>query len=79
MNCSLFLRNVVATCINRLQKLQNRAVRIITNSGFDAPAKSFLANLVLRSRMELFENELQFMVLKSVNDFASYYLRKFVI
>ena len=37
------------TDINRPQKLQNMAVRIITNSAFDAPAKPLLANLSLRS------------------------------
>ena len=30
------------TDMNRLQKLQNRAVRIITNSAFDAPASPLL-------------------------------------
>ena len=54
--------------INRLQKLQNRAVRIITNSAFDTPAKPLLANLGLRSISKLNENQLKLMFFNSLND-----------
>ena len=37
------------TEIDKLQKLQNRAVRIITNSPFDPPSKPMLSNLSLES------------------------------
>ena len=47
------------TYINRLQKLQNRAVRIIASSALDIPAKPLLAKLGLRSICELNENELK--------------------
>ena len=57
--CSSVLGCCSTTDINRLQKLQNRAVRIITNSAFDSPAKPLLANLGLRSISELSENELK--------------------
>ena len=63
------------TYINRLQKLQNRAVRMITNSAFDTPAKPLLANLGLRSISELNENELKLITYKSLNDLAPNYLR----
>ena len=63
------------TDIDRLQRLQNRAVRIITNSAFDAP----MPNLGLRSISELNENELEFITLKSLNDLALNYLRKLLV
>ena len=67
------------TYINRLQKLQNRAVRMITNSAFDTPAKPLLANLGLRSISELNENELKLITYKSLNDLAANYLRQLLI
>ena len=56
------------THINILQKLQNREVRMITNSAFDTPTNPLLANLGLRSISELNENELKLITYKSLND-----------
>ena len=67
------------TYINRLQELQNRAVRMITNSAFDTPAKPLLAKLGLRSISELNENELKLITYKSLNDLAPNYLRQLLI
>ena len=67
------------TDINRLQKLQNRAVRVITNSAFDAPAKPLLGSLGLRSISELNENELKLITFKSLNDLAPNYFRHLLI
>ena len=67
------------TYINRLQKLQNKAVRMINNSAFDTPAKPLLANLGLRSISELNENELILITYKSLNDLATNYLRQLLI
>ena len=67
------------TYINRLQKLQNRAVRMITNSAFDTPAKPLLANLGLRSMSELNENELKLITYKSLNDLAPNCFRQLLI
>ena len=67
------------TYINRLQKLQNRAVRMINNSAFDTPAKPLLANLGLRLISELNENELKLITYKSLNDLAPNYLRQLLI
>ena len=61
------------------QKLQNRAVRMITNSALDTPAKPLLANLGLRSISELNENELKLITYKSLNDLAPNYLRQLLI
>ena len=67
------------TDMNRLQQLQNRAVRIITNSAFDAPASPLLTDLGLRSVRELCEHKTKRIAFKSLNDFAPNYLRKLLI
>ena len=78
-NCSSVWECCSTTYINRLQKLQKRAVRIITNSAFDIPATPLLANISLRSISELNENELKLVTYKSFNDLAPNYLRQFLI
>ena len=77
--CSSVWGYCSTTYINRLQKLQNRAVSVITNSAFDTPAKPLLANLGLRSISELNENELKLITYKSLNDLAPNYLRQLLI
>ena len=67
------------TYINRLQKRQNRAVRLIPNSAFDTPPKPLLANLGLRSSSQLNGNELKLITYKSLNDLAPNYLRQILI
>ena len=44
--------------INRLQKQQNRAIRIITKSEFDAPVKPLLSKLGFKSIRELMKMRL---------------------
>ena len=65
--------------MNRLKKLQNRAVRLITNSAFDAPASPLLTDLGLRSVRELCEHETKLLTFKSLYDLAPNYLRKLLI
>ena len=60
--------------INQLQKLQNRADRIITNSSFDTPSRSLIAELGWRTIEELIGYETKTMVFKSLNDLAPQYL-----
>ena len=60
------------TYIKRLQKLQNRAVRMITNSAFDTPAKLFSWYKI---DQRINENELKPMTSKSLNDLTPNYLR----
>ena len=60
--------------INQLQKLQNRAARIITNSSFDAPSRPLIVELGWRTIEELISNESKTMVFKSLNDLAPQYL-----
>ena len=61
---------------DRLQKLQNRAITIITNSAFDAPVKPLLVNVSLKSIRKLSKNELKLIALNSLGDLASNYLRQ---
>ena len=60
--------------INQLQKLQNRAARIITNSSFDTSSRPLIAKLGWQTVEELISNESKTMVFKSLNDLASQYL-----
>ena len=46
-----------STDINQLQKLQNRAARIITNSSFDTPSIPLIAELGWQAIEELIDNE----------------------
>ena len=49
------------------------------NSAFDAPAKSLLSKLGLKSISELNKNELKLITFKSLTDLASNYLRQLLI
>ena len=61
--------------INHLQKLQNCAARIITNSRYDAPSKMLIKQLGWRTIEEMIEYESRVMVYKSVNGLAPQYLQ----
>ena len=63
------------TEINRLQKLQNRAARIVTNSSFDTPSNKLLEKLGWKTINELIDIESKTMVFKSLNELAPPYLR----
>ena len=63
-----------STYIDQLQKLQNRAARIITNSSFDASSRPLIAKLGWQTIEELISNESKTMVFKSLNDLAPQYL-----
>ena len=63
-----------STDINQLQKLQNRAARIITKSSFDTPSRPLITELGWKTVEELIGNESKTMVFKSLNDLAPQYL-----
>ena len=63
-----------ATEINRLQKLQNRAARIVTNSGFDIPCNQLIEKLGWKTINELIDIESKTMVFKRLNELAPPYL-----
>ena len=59
-----------ATKLNTLQKLQNRAARIVTGSPFDTPAAPLLQRLGWPSIEKLINQENCTMVYESLNDLA---------
>ena len=63
-----------STDINQLQKLQNRAARIITNSSLGTPSRPLIAELGRKTIEEFIGNETRTMVFKSLNDLAPQYL-----
>ena len=64
------------TDLNQLQKLQNRAARIVTNGSYDAPSKPLLPKLGWKSIKEHITDETRMMVFKSLNDFGPKYMYK---
>ena len=63
------------TDINQLQKLQNRAARIVTNSSFDSPSRPLIVSLGWKTIRELVDEESRSMVYKSLNELAPQYMR----
>ena len=63
-----------STDTNQLQKLQNRAARIITYSSFDTPSRPLIAELGWQTIEEVIDNGSKIMVFKSPNDLAPQYL-----
>ena len=62
-----------------LQKLQNKAARIVTGSSYDAPSEPLLKDLGWLSVTEMILKETSTMMYKSLNDLATKYLSdKFV-
>ena len=63
-----------STAINKLQKLQNQAARIVTNSRNNASAKPIIKKLGWRTFSKIIQMETLCMVYKSINDLAPTYL-----
>ena len=61
--------------LDQLQKLQNRAARVLTNSSFDAPSRPLIQELGWKTIEELINGETKTMVFKSLHDLAPEYLR----
>ena len=62
------------TELNQLQKLQNRAARIITSSNFDTPSRPLIDQLGWKTIDELVASETKTMVFKSLHELAPQYL-----
>ena len=62
------------TEIIRLQKLQNRAARIVTNCSFDTPSNQLIEKLGWKTTNELIDIESKTMIFKSLNELALPYL-----
>ena len=63
------------TDINQLQKLQNRAAIIVTNSSFDSPSGPLIRSLGWKTIRELVNEESRSVVYKSLNGLAPQYMR----
>ena len=63
-----------STEINKLQKLQNRAARIVTNSSFDSPSRPLIEELGWKTIEQLISNESETVVFKLLNELAPQYL-----
>ena len=59
-----------------LQKIQNRAARIVTNSPYDASAALLIQNLAWPTIRNLIRKETATLTYKSLNSLASAYMRK---
>ena len=57
-----------------LQKLQNRAARIVTNSSYDAPVDALIQKLKWPTIAEIIKRETASIVFKSINGLAPTYL-----
>ena len=62
------------TDIDQLQKLQNRAARIVTNSSFGAPSRPLIESLGWKTVRELVDQDSRLMVYKSLNGLAPQYM-----
>ena len=58
--------------INQLQKLENRAAKIVTS--FDTPSRPLIERLAWRTIEQLISNESKTVVFKSLNELAPQYL-----
>ena len=65
--------------ISALQKIQNRAARIVTNSPYDASAAPQIQNLGWSTISQLVEKETAMLTYKSLNSLTPDYLRKLFI
>ena len=62
------------TRLQELQKLQNRAARIVTNSSYDSSASALIKTLNWPTVADMIKVETACMVYKSINDLAPDYL-----
>ena len=63
------------TLLDKLQKLQNRAARIVTNSSYDASSLPLIGNLGWLTMKEMIEFETATTVYKSLHGLAPEYMQ----
>ena len=68
--CSIVWGNCGKTLSERLQKLQNRAARILTSSSYDADARFLLQQLGWKDLITQRQIQVALMVFKALNDLA---------
>ena len=77
--CNLVWGNCGKTLFDRVQKLQNRAARVLTFSSYDADAKCLIRQLDWKDLSTQFQIQKALMVYKSLNGLVPEYLSsKFV-
>ena len=72
--CSIAWGNCSKTLSEKLQKLQNRAARILTSSSFDADTCYLLQQLGWKDLITQRQIQVALMVFKALNDLAPDYL-----
>ena len=72
--CSIVRGNCGKTLSERLQKLQNRAARILTSSSYDADARYLLQQFDWKDLITQRQIQVALMVFKALNDLAPDYL-----
>ena len=72
--CSIVWGNCGKTLSERLQKLQNRAARILTSSSYDADARYLLQQLGWKDLITQPQIQVALMVFKALNNLAPDYL-----
>ena len=72
--CSVAWGNCTKTLSDKLQRLQNRAVRVLTQSSYDADANQLLKELGWDNLQTRRQKLMAEMVYKSLNSFAPNYL-----
>ena len=70
----LICKSKNAAEIQLLQKLQNRAARIVTNSSFDAAIKPMLESLGWKTIQQLIDTQSKIVTFKSLKNLAPKYL-----
>ena len=76
--CSVW-GNCGVTRLQNLQKLQNRAARIVTRSNFDSPAMPIIQKLKWPTISDIIRSETATTVYKSLNGLAPEYLSKLFV
>ena len=69
--------NCGETLLNKLQKIQNRAARIITGSDYNAPSEPLLLELGWRNIWELITHDTVVIMHKSKYNLAPEYIKAF--
>ena len=64
-----------ATTSNQLQKLQNRAARLLLESSYNTPTGPLIKSLGWKTIYKLVDDESELIVYKSINGLAPHYLR----
>ena len=76
--CNIVWDNCGKTLFDRLQKLQNRAARVLTFSRYDADANCLFRQLNWKNLSTQFQIQKALMFYESLNDLVPGYLSKFV-